>query len=192
MGDFAKLFSIGNTVGMCTQATTALGQHIWDLTPEDIMMFLKEAYFTILSYNIGLSFVKISILFLYFRLFTSASSALRRVSHVIVTIVVLASLWSIFSSALFCLPVAAFWDKSIGGKCFPQKPMWYAAAALNILTDFMILILPLPSIKNLQLPRRQKLALSFIFAIGFLFRLYCFNPQAAFVGRRGEFNGSDR
>ncbi|RYP42804.1 hypothetical protein DL768_010218 [Monosporascus sp. mg162] len=93
----ALLFSIGNSVGMCMQATTALGQHIWDLTPEDVTMFFKEVYFTIVSYNIGLYFVKLSILFLYFRLFTSASDTLRRVSHVVVTIVVFVSLWSIFS-----------------------------------------------------------------------------------------------
>ncbi|RYP59389.1 hypothetical protein DL771_010904 [Monosporascus sp. 5C6A] len=188
----ALLFSVGNSVGMGMQATTALGRHIWDLTPEDVTMFLKEVYFTIISYNIGLYFVKLSILFLYLRLFTSASSTLRRVSHVVVTIVVFASLWAIFSSALFCLPVASFWDKSIKGKCLPLKPRWYAGAALNILTDFMILILPLPSIKNLQLPRRQKLALSLIFAVGFLFRLYCFNPQAAFVDHRGVVKRSDR
>lgn len=44
--------------------------------------------------------------------------------------------------------------------------MWFTNAAINIATDFIIILLPMPVIKSLQLARRQKLALYVIFAIG--------------------------
>ena len=44
--------------------------------------------------------------------------------------------------------------------------MWFTNAAINIATDFAIVILPIPIIKSLNLPRRQKQALIGIFAIG--------------------------
>ncbi|KAJ4351714.1 uncharacterized protein N0V89_007057 [Didymosphaeria variabile] len=44
--------------------------------------------------------------------------------------------------------------------------MWFTNAAINILTDFAIIILPIPVIRNLNLARRQKLALIGIFAVG--------------------------
>jgi hypothetical protein len=39
-------------------------------------------------------------------------------------------------------------------------------AAINILTDFALIILPIPVIRGLNLGRRQKIALISIFAVG--------------------------
>jgi hypothetical protein len=44
--------------------------------------------------------------------------------------------------------------------------MWYTNATINILTDFAIIILPMPVIKRLQLGKRPKYALMAIFAVG--------------------------
>lgn len=41
-------------------------------------------------------------------------------------------------------------------------------AAGNVLSDVLVLLLPLPMIKGLQLPRNQKIALASIFGLGFL------------------------
>lgn len=42
----------------------------------------------------------------------------------------------------------------------------FTNAALNIITDIAIAVLPLPVIKSLNLPRRPKLALMFVFLLG--------------------------
>jgi hypothetical protein len=44
--------------------------------------------------------------------------------------------------------------------------MWFTNAAINITTDFAIIVLPMPVIRRLQLGRRQKSALIGIFAVG--------------------------
>jgi len=77
--------------------------------------------------------------------------------------------WLIFSTVFFCTPVAAFWDVAIkGATCLPKEPKWFADAGLNILTDFGIFFLPLPALRTLLLPRKQKTGLYFIFTLGFL------------------------
>jgi hypothetical protein len=41
-------------------------------------------------------------------------------------------------------------------------------ASVNLVTDFIIFSMPLPVIKSLQLPKKQKLMLTFVFCLGFL------------------------
>lgn len=45
----------------------------------------------------------------------------------------------------------------------------FANAGMNIATDIAIGILPLPMLKELQLPRRQKIALMTVFGLGGLY-----------------------
>jgi hypothetical protein len=61
--------------------------------------------------------------------------------------------------------VQAFWTKE-RARCIDQFAMWFTNAAINITTDFAIIILPMPVIRRQQLGRRQKSALIGIFAVG--------------------------
>lgn len=69
-----------------------------------------------------------------------------------------------------CIPIEAVWDPTIKGKCFKnQTVMWYISAILHIVIDFAIIIMPLPIVWRLKLPLSQKILLSGIFALGFLY-----------------------
>lgn len=74
----------------------------------------------------------------------------------------------IFVQIFACIPVQASWDKTIMGKCQSIRVSRDMNSIANIVTDFIILILPLPVIWRLALPRNQKIALSSIFGLGFL------------------------
>jgi hypothetical protein len=77
------------------------------------------------------------------------------------------TVWTFFGSIFLCYPVAYFWDKTIeGGKCMNQFAAWFTNASLNIVTDFAIVILPMPVLKNLNLPTRQKRSLMLVFTLG--------------------------
>ncbi|KAH8679713.1 hypothetical protein BGZ60DRAFT_235794 [Tricladium varicosporioides] len=161
----ALLFSFGNSIGMILQAEFALGHHIKDISSIQITEFLKSVYFTIISYNISLTFAKISILLLYIRSFNTRK--IRIACLVQLAIVATYGLWLLLSSVLSCVPVAAFWDQSVPGHCLPRSPIWFANAGLNIATDILILVLPVPVIHTLFLPKRQKIGLYLIFTLGF-------------------------
>jgi hypothetical protein len=71
-----------------------------------------------------------------------------------------------------CHPVAAAWDPVLAASpdtiCINRPADYFTQAGLNIFTDLFILILPMYNIWNLQLPIRQKISVSSIFAIGIL------------------------
>lgn len=65
-----------------------------------------------------------------------------------------------------CAPIAYFWNHELTGHCLNRHAIWFSNAAMNILTDIIIFILPMPVLKELHLPRRQKWALIAVFALG--------------------------
>lgn len=70
-----------------------------------------------------------------------------------------------------CTPVEHFWNPSVGGTCMNPKIVYFTNAPFNILTDFVLLGFPLPILWKLQLPRRQRIGLVFLFAIGIVYVL---------------------
>ncbi|KAF1996954.1 hypothetical protein P154DRAFT_497567 [Amniculicola lignicola CBS 123094] len=161
----AYMLSIGNTIGMTYQAKFALGRHLVTLSPEQLSSCLKAFYATVLSYNMSLTFTKLSILLQYLRIFKVRK--LRFACYALIVIVALYGLEMFITSAFPCWPVASFWDSHLKGICFPHKDIWFTNAALNIATDLMIFMLPIPVIKGLNLPTRQKAALLGVFILGF-------------------------
>jgi hypothetical protein len=65
-------------------------------------------------------------------------------------------------------PLSGFWDVSVPHHCFDQRMFEKVAAITNIGMEFVIMLLPLPTIWSLQLPKRQKWALSGVFMLGTL------------------------
>lgn len=82
--------------------------------------------------------------------------------------------WNIgqlFAIMFPCLPVAGFWDKTIEAKCQNTQIMVYVNAAGNMITDLIIIVLPLPALWKRHLPVAQKLAVFGIFGIGSMYGL---------------------
>lgn len=162
----ALLFSLGNTVAMCIQAESALGKHIWTLSHDTIIQFAKIAYAIVILYTSSFTLTKISILLQYLRIFNVTN--IRKLCYIQIAIVSVYGVWLFFSSVLNCVPIARNWDKTVQGKCLPTTPLWLTNAALNILTDIMIVLLPMPVISSLMLPLKQKLWLTIVLAFGLL------------------------
>lgn len=80
-------------------------------------------------------------------------------------VVIAYTFWTVFASVFACVPVRAFWTKE-KATCLNQFAMWFTNAAINIATDFAIILLPIPVIRSLNLGKRQKIGLISIFAIG--------------------------
>jgi hypothetical protein len=73
----------------------------------------------------------------------------------------------IITSCFSCWPVAFYWDKDIkSGRCVNLIAFWFSFSGFNILTDILVWLLPMPVLWALQLPRRQKLSLIGVFALG--------------------------
>lgn len=115
-------------------------------------------------YNASLACTKFSILFQYLRIFPSRP--FRISCYIAMGVVASYSTWAIVSGFVNCVPIAKFWDRSIQGYCLSFEALWFFNAAMNIFTDLALLIMPMPLLSQLQLPRMQKIALVGVFAIG--------------------------
>jgi len=67
-----------------------------------------------------------------------------------------------------CLPFEKLWTPAIPGHCINIKAFWTANPALNIVFDIVIFILPIPLLWGLKLPKRQRLGLVGVFALGLI------------------------
>ena len=73
-----------------------------------------------------------------------------------------------FIYAFDCNPVQSTWNDLIQTDCINIIRVTSAVGGLNIATDFIILVMPLPLISILQLQPKQKWGLLAVFATGIL------------------------
>jgi len=147
------------------QVHYGLGRHIYNLPPELVPKSLKPFFFSIMSYNLALTFTKTSIIFFYLRIFVTPR--MRIACFIVLAFIIAYGIELFFAGTFTCSPVSFFWDKTIpNGKCINEKVAWFANAALNMASDFTIIILPIPAITKLNMPTRQKIVLMLILAVG--------------------------
>jgi hypothetical protein len=123
----------------------------------------------VVVYNIGALSIKLMYFFQYYRIIRSIRR-LRIIYGVIMTLIVLWTVGQIFIAIFTCVPVSGLWDKSIKSQCNPLGPVvqiWMNSLG-NIVTDVIILVLPLPVVWRLKMPKSQKWALVSLFGLGFL------------------------
>jgi hypothetical protein len=73
----------------------------------------------------------------------------------------------VFPLIFTCTPIMKNYDLFITtGSCLNRTPLYMATAVLNMITDIMLLVLPIPMIIKLQMPRVQKAGLICIFGVG--------------------------
>ena len=69
----------------------------------------------------------------------------------------------------FCVPISYSWDVTIpGGHCANRDAGYLVVGVIDAVTDFMILILPLPVMWSLQVSRVKQMSLIVIFSIAVL------------------------
>lgn len=88
-----------------------------------------------------------------------------------VVVVTLYGAWCIPGSIFLCVPVQYFWNGTSEGRCMDKQAFWYSNAALNIVTDLVVFIIPLPLIKSLRIHKREKIGLIAVFTVAILFVL---------------------
>jgi hypothetical protein len=72
-----------------------------------------------------------------------------------------------FVKIFVCSPIKAYWDSSVKGTCLNQTQLFFADISLAILTDFVILVIPIPLTWSLRAPLGTKLrVLAFLSAGG--------------------------
>lgn len=107
---------------------------------------------------------KVAILILYYKVF--ATRGFRIAVWTLAAIVAVWYVGTVLAGALICMPVEYNWNKNIKGHCGSTKLNRDLNPLPWIITDFAILVMPIPMVRKLQLPRSQKFGLAGLFLLG--------------------------
>lgn len=126
----------------------------------------KTGQANIILYFTTSAAIKASLLLLYCRYF-GISKPFRLALYISAGIVLCWYLSVFFATIFQCIPVAAFWDRTIKNpKCMDLVAFTVGSGVSNLLTDVMILCLPMPMVWFLHTNRTQKFILTGIFCWG--------------------------
>ncbi|KAL9043550.1 MAG: hypothetical protein Q9214_003268 [Letrouitia sp. 1 TL-2023] len=119
---------------------------------------------TQLLFSTSITLTKLSLLIFYHRIFPIRT--FTRLSLAIGTLQILWLIALILGVFLQCRPLAYFWNRGLEGKCINENSFSYGMSAANVVTDLLVLGLPVPWLWGLQLGRGKRVGLVGVFALG--------------------------
>lgn len=179
----AQVLSIGVSVVTVLQAKYGLGRHSWMVSAEDGIDQLKVAsplpkpaphptntpsqclLAAMTIYNLAQIITKMSFLLQYRRIFKEGGRTRPLCLHLILFL----AAWGTTQEVLVgfaCVPASVFLP-SLRNICIDSLVVYYLTSVMNIVTDFVVFMVPLPALRALNLPRRQKLLVMSVFCLGF-------------------------
>ncbi|KAH8674315.1 hypothetical protein BX600DRAFT_433899 [Xylariales sp. PMI_506] len=161
----ALMFALASSGIMIASCYYGYGLHFSTLNTYQRIGALKYFYLCQITYKTCINLTKTSILLLYLRIFGGVRW-FRWLCMVLALIVAMYCIASVTATIFQCTPVPRAFNKAIPGTCINNGKFWYANAAFSITTDIIILIIPMPLVYALQIPRAQKVALVAVFTLG--------------------------
>ncbi|KAK8190391.1 uncharacterized protein BKA78DRAFT_252685 [Phyllosticta capitalensis] len=148
-------------------ADNGMGRDIWTLTSEQITNVLHYYFFGEIFYVVALGVSKISVLFFYLRVFPAKD--FRMIIYVVMGVCVVYCIVFGIVTAMQCTPISYAWTQWDGlheGKCNDIHIQGYVAAAVNIVLDAIVMILPLKHLAGLNMGLKKKLMVMAMFSVG--------------------------
>lgn len=144
-----------------------LGRDIWTLNHQQITNVLKYYFLGEIFYVVALGISKISILFFYLRVFPS--KGFRNLTFGVMGLSIAYTIAFFFATTFQCVPVSLAWTQWDGlhaGKCNDIHLQGWIAAAINIVLDAIVMILPLRHLAILNMKLEKKLMVMAMFSVG--------------------------
>ncbi|KAI4637614.1 uncharacterized protein J4E88_002084 [Alternaria novae-zelandiae] len=181
--DWIMLAAMIPTIGLTVTACLAterynFNRHIWDVHPDKYVPERQVTFALYALYIVAGGMIKISILLFYRRLDSRSITKSFRIATWL-NIVAIAIFSIAFVIVLFtaCTPFTAFWyqfdiTKQLTGYAYhcwiDEAADLLSASIISAVQDAIAAFLPTILYWNLHIPRRQKIALGAIFALGYL------------------------
>jgi hypothetical protein len=110
--------------------------------------------------------MKATVLLQYRRIFPLPH--FQRYCDIFLAFVLIWAMTGTLGTLLICLPIKRNWNPLEPANCGNRIYFWETYGILHVITDVFILILPLPVLKTLPLPKVEKGVLIGVFCLGFL------------------------
>lgn len=159
----AWCFSIATVTLVGMETRYSLGHQHKNIPVRFQNIAIQISYGTLICYQIALITTKISILLFYLRILKFDME--RMLIFCTIGFVCVYGAILIPFSAVVCNPLTGKRALSIG-TCYTYYPIMTASAILHTTTDVWLIILILPHIIKMTLPKPQKLGLAFVLTLG--------------------------
>ncbi|PWY78367.1 integral membrane protein [Aspergillus heteromorphus CBS 117.55] len=162
----ALLFKYGCSIGVVIILFNGIGSHITMIPKKNLTVYFQIGWSNSFVYTCCIAFIKLSILCVYKRLFTAPR--MTRAANIVSVIVILWAVSVSLAGVFNCVPVQKFWDRAVEGSCMDTVSYYYGQQIPNILTDMVLLVMPMRSVWSLPISKRQRGLLSGVFLVGIL------------------------
>ncbi|PHH91004.1 hypothetical protein CDD83_1982 [Cordyceps sp. RAO-2017] len=169
--DWSSVLALIGLYGFCCIPLIGLqygfGVDEWNVSQSHLQEFNKLFSIIEIVARISIFFTKLSILLLYLRYFCPSGARRGWIFY--------STLFVIAFNALYCIAlVLVVRLQCVGqpqavvqaGTCINHYLVLVTASAINVVTDLLILLIPLIAVWHLRLPQRRKLGLLLVFAVG--------------------------
>ena len=159
------------------------GMHLWDIPPHVNLGYIlrvchalygasliltcgQVGYVVQILYPLSVTGTKLAILLFYLRLFPMKSFR-RCIKGLMVFFGVIGAVVT-FVAIFQCRDVEDAWEIALPTNCLTQTSMLEGQAIFNLLSDVIIILLPIPVIWRLHMSLKRRLVLLGLFMIGFM------------------------
>ncbi|KAF5006519.1 hypothetical protein FDECE_7121 [Fusarium decemcellulare] len=149
--------SLAFFIGVILAIPSGFGKHLWDVRATDLVGYLNLLLVLGLTYVWPPTLAKLAILVLYHRLIPN--TAFR---------------FCLYATAVGLVVYTLVFTILLAGPCHPQKAgtavcvvnLTISQAVLNIVSDAIVIILPIPLIHRLNMPLKQRITVGLLLALG--------------------------
>ncbi|MCJ1230808.1 hypothetical protein MMC12_007482 [Toensbergia leucococca] len=165
----ALILNLGTcVVGILMVHFAGVGRHeavFKDSIGSVLLVWGEYLYALEILYLTAIALSKMSILFLYLRVLVTR--LYRIITYVLMAWVTLSCLAFVIAATVGCTPVSYLWNKSIpGGHCVNTFTIGQMANIPSIVSDVIMLILPMPMVWGLRISSVRKFGLTLVFLTG--------------------------
>ena len=136
--------------------------------PDASLTRAKTLFIFFLLQNITTTFIKITILILYRRTFTTRR--FQRPIWIVGAIVIANSIGVFVSVCCYCTPIAHSWNPlEVPGRCINEVVATTMFSLTLLITDLIIYTMPMPITWQLEMTTRRKVETTLVFTLGLLY-----------------------
>ncbi|CAG8962026.1 hypothetical protein HYFRA_00014135 [Hymenoscyphus fraxineus] len=145
-------------------------RHQWDVKLKDMKDFLFYKSIVVTMYGFVVLAMKTSILIQYIKIFSmNKRKSFYWTCHALIWLNVVFYLTLSFLEIFACSPREKIWTPWLpGGKCLRVREVNVSAAAVNVVSDFVMVLLPQRHVWKLKISTRSRLGISLAFATAIL------------------------
>lgn len=150
-----------------------LGKDKWKLDDTRITVVLVLFYIAEFAYVIESALTKTSIVVLYLRIFPTRN--FRKACYGMLALLACFTVVFVVTLLTYCVPfsfVWTMWARRSTGRCIDMSAQTYVCAALNIIMDVTIFLMPIPKLLKLETDWKTKVGVILTFMLG-LFVTIC-------------------